>query len=213
MWEKFKNDPRWSKQGILDTIYAIEGGAQNDPDDRGNADGGATGAGGLTMKLAERYKYLWPKYGFDGDYLKVPMGLVYEIYDLEFWQKLYLDDVWGCCPLIADTMMQWAVNSGNVRPAYALQRFLNLSNNMGKLYPDIVADGWMGPKSCSTLRMFLKIRGTTGIKQACLALYSEQYVLYANLAERTESQEKWFAGWNNRLLHTIDDAILFAEEL
>lgn len=211
MWEKFKNDPRWSKEGILLAIWEAEGGKKSS--NHKNDVGGATGAGGLTMKLAERYRYLWSKYGFNGDYKKVPMGLVLEIYDLEFWQKLYLDDIWNCCPIIADTMMQWAVNSGNKYPGKALQRFLNLSNNMQKLYPDILVDGWLGPKTVGTLNTFLSIRKVAGIKQVALALYSEQYCHYANFADKREEQETFFAGWNNRIIHTIDDAILFAEEL
>lgn len=198
------NVERWTKKGIIDNvIFNLEAFIpSNDKDDLG----GKTGAGGITLKLLERYKHLWAKHGFDGDYLNVPYSLTYEIYVIEFWNKMYLDDISKVSPQVADLMMNWAINSGNSRPVTALQRLITLSNNKGTRYPDIKPDGVMGKNSITGLNNYLTaLKGRQPIRRIMMTLVAEQWTFYSSISESREDNEKFLLGWQNRLFHALDD--------
>lgn len=202
----FKDSPRWSKKGIIDNIIKLEGGSVADPADLG----GLTARGGLTMSLAKEYKHLWPKHGFNGDYREAPYSLVYEIYELHFWKKMYLDDIWEISPLICDCMMNWGINSGTTRPVKTLQRHITLSNNGGKLYPDIVADGFFGPKSLKGLHDYLRtFEGKRPLYKLVMSLIAGQWDFYGDITEAREANQRFFVGWQNRVLHILDDITTF----
>lgn len=202
----FSDNPRWSKKGIIDNIISIEGGSVDDPKDLG----GKTGKGGLTMALAEEYKHLWAKHGFDGDYRNMPYSFVFEVYDLHFWRKMWLDDIWSICPLIADCMMNWGINSGTTRPVKTLQRHVTMSNKMGDLYPDIVADGYFGPKSLRGLKSYFYFyEKKQGLRKIVLTLLAAQWDFYGDITEAREDNERFYDGWQNRVLHILDDVHKF----
>lgn len=206
--EKFKQDPRWSKKGIIDNIIKIEGGSVSDPADLG----GLTARGGLTMTLAKEYKHLWSKHGFSGDYREAPYSLVFEIYELHFWNKMWLDDIWKISPIICDCMMNWAINSGSTRPVKTLQRHVTLSNKKGTLYPDIIADGFFGPKSLEGLNNYFRVfEGKQPLRKTVITLIAAQWDFYGDITEAREENERFYSGWGNRVLHILDDIKKFEQ--
>lgn len=64
------------------------------------------------------------------------------------------------------------VNMGPSVAAKFLQQALNVFNNHGKLYPDIVADGQIGRRTITALQSFLSARSRDGEKVMLKALNS-----------------------------------------
>ena len=55
-----------------------------------------------------------------------------------------------------------AVNQGTDQAATFLQRALNVLNKEGSWYPDVMADGCIGPMTLAARREYTRRRGTEG---------------------------------------------------
>ncbi len=64
-------------------------------------------------------------------------------------------------PDIAAEMCDTGVNMGPTVATKMLQRWLNVFNRGGKLYPDMDVDGRIGPRTIAALRAYLGNRGKT----------------------------------------------------
>jgi lysozyme family protein len=84
---------------------------------------------------------------------------------------------------------------GPKRAATFLQRALNALNNHARDYPDIVADGDIGPMTLLALDKLMVRRGTDAelvLLRATDALQGEKYIA---IAEANPDQEAFVFGW------------------
>ncbi|EON3938324.1 putative peptidoglycan-binding domain-containing protein, partial [Escherichia coli] len=65
----------------------------------------------------------------------------------------------------------------------------------GKLYPDMDADGRIGPRTLNALRAYLKNRSRDGELVLVKALNCAQGERYLELAEKREANESFVYGW------------------
>jgi lysozyme family protein len=166
----------------FDDLLGIEGEYSNDPADRG----GAT-QWGVTEFLARAYKH-------SGPMTALSKATAKRIYRAEFWQPLRLTDIGRIDPALALELFEAAVNCSPQRAAEWLQRGLNLLNDGGRHYADIVVDGRIGPQTLQALRALVLARsgGADTLRVICNVLQGNHYI---TLAERSPSQERFVFGW------------------
>nr|WP_275691132.1 MULTISPECIES: putative peptidoglycan-binding domain-containing protein [unclassified Burkholderia] len=74
-------------------------------------------------------------------------------------------------------------------------------NQGGKAFPDIAADGGIGPMTLAALKAFLQQRGADGHRVLYGMIAAQQSVFYIELAERRPENEAFEYGWQlNRAL-------------
>ncbi|EHR0972818.1 hypothetical protein KS967_004824, partial [Escherichia coli] len=105
------------------------------------------------------------------------------------------DQVAALSPDIAAELCDTGVNMGPTVASKMLQRWLNVFNLRGKLYPDMDADGRIGPRTLNALRAYLKNRGRDGELVLLTALNCTQGDRYLELAEKREANESFVYGW------------------
>ncbi|EAA4127654.1 hypothetical protein DO649_26295 [Salmonella enterica subsp. enterica] len=184
---------RWSKEGIIESKTDLEGGYVNDPDDKG----GET-CHGVTLDTAREY-------GYTGKMKDLTRAQAFDIYDRGWWKKLKLDEIFAISPLLADRMFDFGINAGRANCVKSLQRILNVLNNEGKLYADIVTDGGMGPKTLGALNAYLKYRKDEGLSILIFALISHQVTYYTEISEKRKRNEKYTYGWYGRVFREMAD--------
>ena len=168
---------------IINAVLGHEGGYVNNPNDSG----GATNWG-ITERVARDY-------GYTGDMRFLPKAAAVRIYKERYWFKMRLDELAETSPAIAYVLFDIGVNAGTGRAAVLLQRFLNVMNNRGALYRDILADGAIGPKTIAAFREYYKRRGAKGLRVMAESLKAMQLAFYIDLAERREKDETFAYGW------------------
>lgn len=191
-----------ARQTIIRLYYGIEGGIVDNEDDLG----GLTARGGMTETKLAQHKNLWEQYGFTGDMCDVPYALYERIMTDDFWNKCYLEDLNEISSELAESIYGWAINSGNSRPIKVLQRHLNVMNNKGARYPNIIADGIMGPKTVNTLKAYLTTcSNRRPLEKLIKSICYGQWSFYLEISETraNEANETFYDGWLNR----IDDKI------
>lgn len=172
----------------ISATLAHEGGYVNDP-----ADPGGETNWGITKGVAVSAGYNKPMRSMTRD---EAIAIYYEYY----WRRVGLDMVAGVYPRVANEMYDTGVNMGQQVAVRFLQRALNLLNNRGTDYEDIVADGRFGPASHRALRSFAERRGIRGEMVLLRILDAFQGERYATICERRELSEKFFYGWIDKRL-------------
>lgn len=169
---------------MLDELYEKEGGYTNHPADRG----GPTNKG-ITEQVARAY-------GYSGDMKAIPEAIVKEIYKQLYWKRPGFDKINQGMPKVAEELFDTGVNMGPKVAAVMLQRCLNVLNRGGNDYPDIKADGDIGPMTLSVLARLANYRGTfEAEKMLVKALNVLQGCRYISIAEANPSQEAFEWGW------------------
>ena len=173
---------------LLDDLIAREGGYSDHPADRG----GKT-RWGITEAVARAHVYR-------GEMRDLPRAEAEAIYRRLYWLRPGFDKVAAVAPALAGELFDTAVNMGPDVAAAFLQRALNALNRGGRDYPDIAADGRIGPATLSALTLFLECRhaeGETVLLKAVEAMQGERYL---RLAEQRPANEAFLYGWlANRL--------------
>ncbi|HHN9986066.1 TPA: glycoside hydrolase family 108 protein [Escherichia coli] len=172
-----------SKDVIFDEILGKEGGYVNHPDDKG----GAT-KWSITEKVARAH-------GYRGDMRDLTRGQALEILEADYWFGPRFDQVATLSPDIAAELCDTGVNMGPTVASRMLQRWLNVFNQQGKLYPDMDTDGRIGPRTINALRAYLQKRGKDGELVLVKALNCTQGDRYLELAEKREANESFVYGW------------------
>jgi len=121
-------------------------------------------------------------------------ALVLSFYRVEFWNKFGGDNI--ADQAVANELYDTAVNMSPGRAITFMQRSLNFFNRNQQDYPDIKADGKWGPNTAKTLHLHLAKRGN---KYILLGMNVLQGYHYIEQGERHPDQEKWAAGWFNRV--------------
>lgn len=167
----------------FDNVILVEGGYSDDPYDSG----GQTKYG-ITLAVARAYGYT--------DTIKdMPLSIAEAIYRKRYWDAMHLDTVDALYPSVAHELFDSAVNVGTGRAGTWLQRSLNVLNQSGSLYADMVVDGIVGPVTIASLERYVMQRGNEGEGVLLAALNSLQGAFYIELAEAREKDETFVYGW------------------
>ncbi len=174
------------KKETIDEVMREEGGYVNDPSDSG----GETNFG-ITAKVARAS-------GYAGAMLDMPRQVAFDIYAARYWDALQADDICALSQHVAAEVVDTGVNMGTGRAGKFLQRALTVLNSGGKLYPDLVVDGAIGPATIRALKAYLAKRD---VETLLTALNCLQGAFYIELAERREKDERFVYGWlKNRVV-------------
>lgn len=172
-----------------------EGGYANNPNDNG----------GETYKgIARKFWENWSGWKIIDSYkkhiksfesaLEKDQGLqlsVLSFYKEHFWDELCLDQVSD--QTIATELFDTGVNMSTNTAATFLQRTLNVLNNQGKLYSDLLVDGKIGPKTIQVLNAH------KSPKRVLKVLNCLQGAKYVAICENNPTQEQFMWGWMNRV--------------
>lgn len=173
---------------LIDDVLAREGGYVNDPNDAG----GETKYG-ITKAVAHEE-------GYRGNMKDLQRGVAAAIYRQRYWIKPNFYRVSSFAPTVAAELFDTGINMGPGTASKMLQRALNALNRNGKDYPDITADGAIGPATLAAVEAYMKVRGSAGETVLVHALDALQGERYIELAERRPANENFLYGWlANRL--------------
>ena len=134
-------------------------------------------------------------HGYDGDMQKLTRQQALDILNADYWIAPRFDHVAEISTAIAEKLCDAGVNMGPVLPGKWLQRWLNAFNHRGALYPDLMTDGVMGPRTLTALSHYLIRRGNEGELVLLRALNCSQGQYYLELAERNDANESFIYGW------------------
>lgn len=172
-----------TKDDIFNAILGKEGGYVNHPDDKG----GPTNWG-ITQTTARAH-------GYTGDMRQLTRQRALEIYEADYWYGPRFDLVSAVSPAIAAELCDTGVNMGPSVQVKWFQRWLNVFNIQQQFYPDLLADGQIGPRTISALKSFLARRGAEGETVLLRALNCSQGQRYLELAEQRPANESFVYGW------------------
>lgn len=172
-----------TKDDIFNAILGKEGGYVNHPDDKG----GPTNWG-ITQAVARAH-------GYNGDMRNLTRQQALDILTADYWTGPRFDLVSEVSPAIAAELCDTGVNMGPSVQVKWFQRWLNVFNIQQQLYPDLLADGQIGPRTISALKSFLARRGAEGETVLLHALNCSQGQRYLELAEQRPANESFVYGW------------------
>ncbi|WP_443018074.1 glycoside hydrolase family 108 protein [Sphingomonas sp. 37zxx] len=170
-------------EDLIDDVIAREGGYSDHPADRG----GPT-RWGITQAVARAD-------GYTGDMRHFLRERAVAIYTRLYWTRPRFDLVAKAAPRIAAELFDTGVNMGPKIAATFLQRALNALNRNARDYPDITADGVVGPQTVAALSAFIRVRGDRGETVLLKAIEALQGARYLDLAERRPANEAFLYGW------------------
>ncbi|MBZ5486922.1 hypothetical protein HW452_05220 [Halomonas aquamarina] len=176
------------KQKLVAAVIDREGGYVNHPSDRG----GPTNYG-ITQAVARSY-------GYTGDMRNLPRATAVRIYEARYWDSLALDSIAPISEPLAEYLFDFGVHSGPSRAGQELQRNLNVLNNRGRDFPDLVVDGAVGPKTLEGLQVYRSRRGADGASILAESINGVRIAFCRDLAERDERQEDFVFGWFRRIV-------------
>lgn len=168
---------------IIDEVIGKEGRYANNAKDKG----GET-MWGITEAVARAN-------GYSGPMKDMPRTVAANIYRVQYVQVPGFDKVLTVSPALAAEMVDTGVNMGTAIPGPWLQRWLNVFNKEQTLYPDLKADGQIGPMTISALKTFLKTRGVEGEAVLVKAMNCSQGARYLEITEKREANEEFVYGW------------------
>ncbi|URW75073.1 hypothetical protein M9980_10950 [Sphingomonas donggukensis] len=168
---------------LIDSVIGREGGYSDHPADRG----GAT-RWGVTERVARAH-------GYAGDMRVYPRADAVSVYRRMYWLRPGYDRIAERAPAIAAELFDTGVNMGPAVATGFLQRALNALNRGASDFPDITADGKVGPRTLAALDAYLRRRSPAGegvLLKAIEALQGERYI---RLAETRPANEAFLYGW------------------
>lgn len=168
---------------LIATLLPVEGGYSNDPSDPG----GETNWG-ITLRTAREN-------GYTGPMLAMTQAQASDIYRRRYWTGPGLALVAPISAKVAGALFDIGVNSGVVTGVIFLQRALNVLNEQASDYPDVQADGGIGPATLAALRGLLARRGPLGETVLLRALNCLKGAHYIEIAEGRSESEKYEFGW------------------
>lgn len=171
-----------TKDDIFNAILGKEGGYVNHPDDKG----GPTNWG-ITQATARAHGYV-------GDMRDLTRQQALDILTADYWTGPRFDLVSEVSPVIAAELCDTGVNMGPSVQTKWFQRWLNVFNIQGSLYPELIADGFIGPRTISALKVTCL---DAGRRRAGNAPGSElqRGQRYLELAEQRSANETFVYGW------------------
>ena len=168
---------------LIEAVIDREGGFVSHPDDPG----GAT-RWGITQAVARAD-------GYAGAMPLLSRARAASIYRRAYWLRPGFDRVAERAPALAAELFDTGVNMGPAVAIAFVQRALNALNRGATDYPDIAADGAIGPETLAALDGFLRRRGRGGETVLLKAVEALQGERYLSLAERRPAAEAFLYGW------------------
>lgn len=168
---------------MIDALIEREGRYVNNPNDSG----GETNWG-ITIADARAN-------GYYGDMKTMPRSVAYDIYYRSYWISTGIEAISTLSELVAERLLDIAVNQGKYRAGEFCQRLLNALNRNQRDYKDLTVDGKMGPATRAALRALIALRGQTGTEVFEKGLQIMQGYFYIDLAERRPKDEEFLFGW------------------
>lgn len=172
-----------TKDDIFNQIIGTEGGYSDKADDAG----GPT-RWGITQAVARAH-------GYTGDMRSLTRETAVAIYNADYWTGPRFDQVSQVNMAVAVELTDTGVNMGPSVAAKFFQRCLNVFNVKQTLYPDIDADGQIGPRTIQAFKSFQAVRGAEGVNVMLKALNCLQGSRYIDLAEQRKANETFVYGW------------------
>lgn len=171
----------------IEDLINREGDYSNDP-----ADAGGETKFGVTKREAI-------KFGYTGDMRDFPRTLARAYYRKKCWEEPGYSRVNDYFPLLADKLLDFGVNAGTQTASKALQDCLNVLNDGGTIYPDLVVDGNIGPATLYALDAYLRKRkGEGGEKVLMFMVAAQQSVHYIDIAKARPQNERFMYGWQSQ---------------
>ena len=124
--------------------------------------------------------------------------IIPEFYKKEFWDKIKGDQIDS--QEIAGELFDTAVNQGLKKSSIYFQKALNYSNRIGKLFPNIVADGDIGQKTMAAFNKLDHSDGSDDIQFIFNAMNIQQGSYYLEKMDENETKEKYARGWFKRVM-------------
>ena len=168
---------------LIDEVIAREGGYSNHKADRG----GPTNFG-ITEQVARAY-------GYKGDMKALSRATAVAIYRQRYWTGPKLDQLAAIFPEIGHEIFDTGVNMGPATAVRFVQRVLNVCNRGAVDYPDITADGQVGPMTLAAAKALKAKRGPKTGEVIRAAIDGLQACRYVEIAEANKSQEAFAWGW------------------
>jgi lysozyme family protein len=174
-----------------------EGGYSHDPND----------AGGETYKgVSRRFHSGWEGWKIIDALKRSPnfpkcldrdqnlQLLVKSFYKHSFWDRFQGDII----PIqeLAEEMFDTGVNMDVTRSVKFLQTGLNYLNRNGKLFPDMVDDGLLGPTTLNNLKTYLQKDSPDILIKIMNVLQGQHYLNYMS---KSPTQETYCRGWFRRV--------------
>lgn len=128
---------------------------------------------------------------------------VKSFYEANFFNALKLDQV--AETEIVCEIFDTAVNQGAATAGKYFQQALNLLNDNGKYYPDLLVDGSPGAMTIKAYQAYMKTASLPGrsearnIKTLLICLNGLQFEKYKDICTANLIQETFFYGWMNRI--------------
>lgn len=169
-------------------LLAREAGYVDHPADRG----GPTNFG-ITQRVAQAF-------GYHGSMQEIPKSVAKSIYLSQYWSEPGFDRIEQHSAAVAEELLDTGVNMGPSVASRFLQRSLNVLNQEGRHYPDMVVDGKIGAITVAALRAYLAVRGKDAHLVLVRMLNALQGTRYIEIAEGRASQEAFIHGW---FLHRV----------
>lgn len=168
---------------IIAKTLKAEGGYSNHIDDKG----GATRYG-ITEAVAREN-------GYKDDMQALSLDLAIKIYKSEYWLQPKFGLVHNLNANVAMELFDTGVNCGQPFAKKAFQQALNLLNQNGKLYADLVVDGSIGQKTLEALKIVLA--RPNGESVMLKVLNGLQFERYKDICESNLNQEAFMWGWTS----------------
>lgn len=176
---------------LIDGVIGREGGYVNNPADKG----GAT-KWGVTEQVARAH-------GYAGDMKDLPRDRAVAIYQRQYWADPGFDGVALRYPAVANLLFDIGVNMGTGVAGTFLQRCLNVLNDSGRQYADLVPDGRCGAVTLHALDGFRQQRGDQGGVRLWEAVSSLRGARYVEICESRPANEAFAYGWFGRMVDMV----------
>ncbi|WP_184064749.1 MULTISPECIES: glycoside hydrolase family 108 protein [unclassified Paraburkholderia] len=183
----------------IDGVIGREGGFSCDPNDKGNWYLGKLEGTmwGITAAEARAHEYV-------GLMNQMSRDTALAIYRTKYWLTPKFDQIDAIDATLAAKLLDIGVNMGPPTGVQFMQRALNVLNQQGKVFPDIMVDGGIGPMTLAALKAFYAQRGADGHRVLVGMVASMHSVRYVEIAEKNPSQQTFEYGWQlNRALGAI----------
>lgn len=172
---------------ILAGVLAIEGGYSDDPNDPG----GKTNHG-ITEQVARDN-------GYQGDMRELPKEFAEQVYVGQYVAAPGFDKVIAMSPAVGEKLVDAGVNAGPGRAGRWFQQALNHLSRGGADYPQVDADGQIGPKTLTAYQALERKRGRLKACELVLKLVdAQQGAHYMSLNKPT-----FIVGWADHRLGNV----------
>lgn len=164
--------------------------------------GGLTNHGITEGKAKEYKRLLQTLFGWDGTMENLNTDMAYYIYENDFWHGMELDTVGEYSRRLANAMFRWGLKSGQSRPTKQLQNILNVLNNKGKYWDDLVPDGILGNRTFTAFDALVAKRGRNQAKTVVYCLMQSAMENHmVNISISREANETFSWGWVTRCIN------------